>query len=232
MISNKMLDKRLRANPHFSEFLSSLMTVNNHVKGKSMLLEWLDVVEQTVENTTTRKLILFCEFTNNLIKRNILRSSRAASWLVNTDDYRFDFEMIDTSGGMIQEEIIAQNKRLKIITKILRKKLEESKRYKPIDISPAKKEIEYWRGGFHACNGCDADVAKKLGADLSLVGYVQKVSNLILNINVFMRDTKTGKLVEVQSVDVRGNTDETWTRSISYMIRNRILDDKWSHMKE
>ena len=58
MISNKMLDKRLRANPHFSEFLSSLMTVNNHVKGKSMLLEWLDVVEQTVENTTTRKLIL------------------------------------------------------------------------------------------------------------------------------------------------------------------------------
>ena len=144
----------------------------------------------------------------------------------------FDFEMIDTSGGMIQEEIIAQNKRLKIITKILRQKLEESKRYKPIDISPAKKEIEYWRGGFHACNGCDADVAKKLGADLSLVGYVQKVSNLILNINVFMRDTKTGKLVEVQSVDVRGNTDETWTRSMSYMIRNRILDDKWSHMKE
>ena len=144
----------------------------------------------------------------------------------------FDFEIIDTSGGGIQEEIIAQNKRLKIITKILRNKLEESKRYKPIDISPAKKEIEYWRGGFHACNGCDADVARTLGADLSLVGYVQKVSNLILNFNVFIRDTKTGKLVEVQSVDVRGNTDETWTRSIGYMIRNRILDNKWSHLKE
>ena len=144
----------------------------------------------------------------------------------------FDFEMIDTSGGGIQEEIIAQNQRLKIITIILRDKLEESKRYDPIDISPAKKEIEYWRGGLHGCNGCDADIARGLGADLSLVGYVQKVSNLILNINVFMRDSKTGKLIEVQSVDVRGNTDKTWKRSMSYMIRNRILDNRWSHLKE
>ena len=94
-ISNKMLDKRLRAKPHFLNFLSSLMTVNKHVKGEIMLPQWLAVVDETVDNTTTKKLMLFCAFTDGLIKDNTLRSSRSASWKVNTNDYQFDFEMIE-----------------------------------------------------------------------------------------------------------------------------------------
>ena len=95
LISNKMLDKRLKPRPHFSEFLSSLMIVNNHAKGESMLPEWLVVAEQTIENTTAKKMLLFCAFTNGLVKESTLRSSKAVSWLVNTDDYHFDFEMIE-----------------------------------------------------------------------------------------------------------------------------------------
>ena len=94
-ISNKMLDKRLRAKPHFSNFLSSLMIVNKHVKGESMLPQWLAVVDETADNTTTKKLMLFCAFTDGLVKDNTLRSSRSASWKVNTNDYQFDFEMIE-----------------------------------------------------------------------------------------------------------------------------------------
>ena len=48
------------------------MIVNNHAKGESMLPEWLAVVKQTVENTTTKKLMLFCAFTNDLVKENTL----------------------------------------------------------------------------------------------------------------------------------------------------------------
>jgi len=95
LISNKMLDKRMRANPHFSKVLSALMNVNSHVKGESMLPEWLGVIDETVDNTTTKKLMLFCAFTDDLIKENILRKSKAAAWLVNTDDYSFEFEMIE-----------------------------------------------------------------------------------------------------------------------------------------
>jgi hypothetical protein len=95
VISNKMLDKRMRSNPHFSEFLTALMIVDKHVKGESMLPQWLAVIEKTVDNTTTKKLMLFCAFTNGLVKENTLRSSKAVSWLVNTNDYRFDFEMIE-----------------------------------------------------------------------------------------------------------------------------------------
>ena len=95
IISNKMLDKRLRANPHFSKVLSTLRNVNEHVRGESMLPEWMEVVYQTIDNTTTKKLMLFCAFTDDLVKENILRKSKSAAWLVNTDDYHFDFEMIE-----------------------------------------------------------------------------------------------------------------------------------------
>ncbi|MDB9809407.1 DNA integrity scanning protein DisA nucleotide-binding domain protein, partial [Flavobacteriales bacterium] len=63
--------------------------------GESMLPEWLGVIDQTVDNTTTKKLMLFCAFTDDLVKENILRKSKNAAWLVNTDAYRFVFEMIE-----------------------------------------------------------------------------------------------------------------------------------------
>jgi hypothetical protein len=47
---------------------------------------------------------------------------------------------------------------------------------------------------------------------------VQKVSNLILNINVAIRDVATGHVIQAQSVDIRGNTDETWSRGLSFLV--------------
>jgi hypothetical protein len=38
---------------------------------------------------------------------------------------------------------------------------------------------------------------------------VQKVSDLILNLNVYMTDVAARKLAFVHSVDIRGNTDES-----------------------
>lgn len=52
---------------------------------------------------------------------------------------------------------------------------------------------------------------------------VQKVSNLILSMNVYVRDAHTGNLVAIMSVDFRGNTDESWSRAMSYLLRNRLL---------
>ena len=65
--------------------------------------------------------------------------------------------------------------------------------------------------------------AQQLGADLAITGVVQKVSNLILNMNIYLRDTHTGRLVTAMSADFRGNTDESWSRTTSYLLRNRLL---------
>ena len=65
--------------------------------------------------------------------------------------------------------------------------------------------------------------AHELGAKYSVTGWVQKVSNLILNVNIVMRDAETGQMIWGKSVDVRGNTDESWSRALDYLVRNYLL---------
>ncbi len=77
------------------------------------------------------------------------------------------------------------------------------------------------------CYGCDTRMAAKIGADFVLVGEVQKVSNLILTINLQLRETSTGNLTKGGVVDIRGNTDASWQRGMRYILNNRIFrEDK------
>jgi len=52
---------------------------------------------------------------------------------------------------------------------------------------------------------------------------VQKVSNLILNVNLVVEDVATGKTLRADSVDIRGNTDESWTRGLRYLLNERMF---------
>nr|WP_234835721.1 DUF2380 domain-containing protein [Sinorhizobium meliloti] len=38
------------------------------------------------------------------------------------------------------------------------------------------------------CNGCDLSMGERLGADYVLVGEVRKISNLILSVELVLRD--------------------------------------------
>ena len=68
-------------------------------------------------------------------------------------------------------------------------------------------------------------MGQKLGADYVLVGEVQKVSNLILSMNLILRETGEGKMVRGLSVDIRSNTDESWLRGIRYILKNNIFSE-------
>lgn len=48
------------------------------------------------------------------------------------------------------------------------------------------------------------------------------MSNLILNINIQIEDAASGAVLLNKSVDLRGNTDESWRRGISYMVRDMV----------
>ena len=50
--------------------------------------------------------------------------------------------------------------------------------------------------------------------------WVQKVSELILNLNVQIYDIKAQKVVFSKSVDMRGNEDQSWTRAVHYLVRD------------
>jgi len=133
----------------------------------------------------------------------------------------FDFELVDTS---LQGEAYGskpEQERLVQVGDQLRKQLAESGKYAIVDISPVNAAAH--GSNLQACGGCDVKYAEELGSDLAMTGVVQKVSNLILNMNIYLRDVHTGKLVTAASVDLRGNTDESWSRAINYLVRNRLL---------
>jgi hypothetical protein len=73
------------------------------------------------------------------------------------------------------------------------------------------------------CGGCELDYGATLRVDEIAWINVQKVSNLILNLNVYMADVKLKKMTFVRSVDIRGNTDESWMRSVTYLVKNYLL---------
>jgi hypothetical protein len=134
----------------------------------------------------------------------------------------FDFELIDTSlQGEVDGPRGDEHDRLMRSGDQLRQALAASGKFQVLDISPVNAAAH--GSNLQACGGCDVQLAQKLGADLLIAGVVQKVSNLILNMNIYLRDVHSGGLVAVMSVDLRGNTEESWTRAMSYLVRNRLL---------
>jgi hypothetical protein len=136
----------------------------------------------------------------------------------------FDFELIDTSlDGEMKGTSTEEKVRLAKLAPTLREKLAASDRYIIVDTAPVSERAR--AQNLQACGGCDATLAHEAGADVALTGTVQKVSNLILNINIYLRDARDDRLLQAMSVDIRGNTDESWSRGLSYLIRNKLLAD-------
>jgi hypothetical protein len=134
----------------------------------------------------------------------------------------FDFELLDTSlQGEMDGPRGDEQKRLIRTSEQIRQGLADSGKFTVLDIAPVNDAAH--AANLQACGGCDVDLAQKLGADLAITGVVQKVSNLILSLNIYLRDAHTGRLVTSMSADFRGNTDESWQRTASYLLRNRLL---------
>ena len=135
----------------------------------------------------------------------------------------FDFELFDVNpegdaGGVKP----AERKRLRLISDLLRRQLESSGSFVLVDTGPEAANIKA-AGHLYGCNGCEAGIARSLGADFAITGTVKKVSNLILIINLYVRDAATGNMIRAFSVDVRGNNDKSWSRGVSYIVRNKLL---------
>lgn len=91
-----------------------------------------------------------------------------------------------------------------------------------LDLAPIAEELESTTNPGN-CYGCEIRMARKLGADYVLVGVVQKVSNLILTMNLVMRDVGTEKVVAYRVVDIRSNSDESWLRGIRYILKTAFF---------
>lgn len=137
----------------------------------------------------------------------------------------FDIELQDASyEGQLQGIREDQSDRLVLISEELRALLAASGRYEVVDIKPVRDQIEE-RGPIQYCNGCDRDIAEQLGAQLSMAGFVYKVSNLILEIHLYVRDVASGNIQKKMISSIRGNDDRSWLHGIRWMVENRVLTE-------
>ncbi|PPQ37793.1 Protein of unknown function [Rhodoblastus acidophilus] len=118
-----------------------------------------------------------------------------------------------------------ETERVKRMDAALAKALAESGAFQPVDLAPVAADLAGVRD-IHDCNGCEVDLAKKLGARYAVVAWTQKVSSLILNLNVRIADVETGQAVKAGSVDIRGDTDEAWRRGLAYLLKEYVLPAK------
>lgn len=135
----------------------------------------------------------------------------------------FPFGLIDDSQegeafGVREDE----TRRLELVTGALIDEIRADSRYEVVDLAPVVAEMRSSLP-IHSCNGCEDRLARAAGARRAIVATVQKVSNLILNLNLYVRDVVAERTMEAMSVDIRGNTDESWLRGVKYLAKNRLL---------
>jgi hypothetical protein len=130
-------------------------------------------------------------------------------------------ELIDDMSAYEDPAVIdAENRRITLASDALRNELDQRGLYRVVDNRPAAELIANLkaRQNLRDCNGCEIDIGKALGADVIVIGWVQKVSNLILNINLQIKDVHSGEMLYAKSVDLRSNTDDSWRRGVRYLV--------------
>jgi hypothetical protein len=135
----------------------------------------------------------------------------------------FDFELDDRSAadGLIAKDAI-DDENLKKATEEARQRLAASGRYAVVDTGPAAGEL-IAAGGIQRCNGCEASLAKKLGADQSLSGVFGRVSRTEYTLQVVIRDARTGAILSNSFSGLRMGANYAWPRAVTSLIDNKIL---------
>lgn len=113
-------------------------------------------------------------------------------------------------------------RRLALVTDELRKALTAGNAVEVVDVAPQAAEIAK-QAPLFKCEGCAATIAKSLGADLAVNGFVEKGSNQIFNLYVVISDAASGKVVRAGQVVIRADTDDTWAHAMRWVVKNRLL---------
>ena len=138
----------------------------------------------------------------------------------------FSFELEDKSAGA---GIIAQDER---DTKYLTEATDEAKRllaasgdYTIIDATGADlgSARQY---GLRNCGGCEAKIARKLGAEQAMLGVVTRVNRTEFTLLMRISDAATGKAVSQGFTDLRMGANYAWPRGVKWLMDKKASMNK------
>lgn len=137
----------------------------------------------------------------------------------------FDFELEDFSaGGGLIGESPEDSAQLKLATDEARKLIAQSSRYSLVDLSGADAEPVKARS-LRDCNGCDAAIALKLGADESMIGIVKRISRMEYVVDVQIRNARDGAVFFDKQTDLRMGANYAWGRGVNWLVKNDLLNN-------
>ncbi|MCI0401492.1 MAG: DUF3280 domain-containing protein [Gammaproteobacteria bacterium] len=108
------------------------------------------------------------------------------------------------------------------MTTQIKEYLSASRLYEVVEIDQDNPELQRLNDSYqyiHTCPAnCEIPLANSVSADLVMTAWVQKISNLILNQNILVKDVATGEPVMGAFIDIRGNTDSSWRNGTRYLM--------------
>ncbi len=200
----------------------------------STLVQWakMQIIDVDASRVTFDRLVTFRNDTEDAWNRAeifLFREITAASSEKEDAQPRiklalFHFELEDFSGGAgVIPESDDDRLQLKRATDDVRKLLIDCGRYSLIDVSgldaaPVK------AAELRKCNGCDAQLARSLGADQSLLGIVTRITRTDYAVTFRLRDARTGSVIDVEQTDLRIGANYSWNRGAIWLIQRKLLD--------
>ena len=134
----------------------------------------------------------------------------------------FDFELEDFSASP-EGTASADTVQLVKVNDTVRQLLSQSGRYKLIDVGSADAAAAKTHT-LRDCNGCDADIALKLGAEQSLVGVVSRISRTEYVVKFHVRDARTGAVIVTGDSGLRMGADYSWSRGAASLLKAQLLE--------
>ncbi len=134
----------------------------------------------------------------------------------------FPFELQDASpSAALLHKSTTDAAVMQKVTDAARRELAQSGRYNLVDVSHA--DAGPLRDGLlRNCEGCEAAIARQLGAAQSLIGVVTKVTQTDYYITISIRDARTGKVIDQQEANFAGS-EEGWSSGVRMLIRHQVL---------
>lgn len=135
----------------------------------------------------------------------------------------FAFELEDFSAAGKQGTAPAETSSyLAQATEEAKQQLIASGRYSLIDAAGV--DITAAKGqGLRNCGGCEAPIARRLGADQALIGVVTKISMTEYIVRFQISDAQNGQVISSFSTDLRMGAAYSWSRGVRWLMQNRML---------
>jgi hypothetical protein len=134
----------------------------------------------------------------------------------------FDFELEDFSAGAgAAAGNSADAVTLSRVSSDVRRLVGESGRYEVVDTSTVPDEAAR-TGALHTCDGCEAAIALRLGADQSFVGVVSRVSRTEYTVRYQLRDARSGAVIQKRESPLRLGADYSWSRGAVSLVKEEL----------